>query len=70
VQAIALTTGTSRALSKIGRQITGAVFDLTNIDKDAWAPHAPATWARITVIDAAGRRAWTNPIWVQSDLEQ
>jgi hypothetical protein len=26
--------------------------------------------ARITVIDAAGRRAWTNPIWVQSDLEQ
>jgi hypothetical protein len=38
VQAIALTTGTSRALSKIGRQITGAVFDLTNIDKDGVGP--------------------------------
>jgi hypothetical protein len=70
VQAVALTTGTSRALSKIVRQITGAAFDLTNIDKDNWTPHTPATWARVTIIDAAGRRAWTNPIWIPSDLDR
>ncbi|WP_118135785.1 PHP domain-containing protein [Oceanicella sp. SM1341] len=24
---------------------------------------AASPWARVTVIDAAGRRAWTNPVW-------
>ena len=64
VQAITLTTGTSRALVKIGRQITGASFDLTGVDHNNRAKDAPATWVRATIIDAAGRRAWTNPIWV------
>ena len=64
VQAIALVTGTSRALAKVGRQIVGATFDLTNIGQNNRAKDAPATWARVTIIDAAGRRAWTNPIWV------
>ncbi len=64
VQAITLTTGTSRALSKVGRQITGATFDLTNVGQNNRAKDAPATWVRATIIDAAGRRAWTNPIWV------
>jgi hypothetical protein len=64
VQAITLTTGTSRALVKIGRQITGATFDLTQVGQGNRAKDAPATWVRATIIDAAGRRAWTNPIWV------
>ena len=64
VQAITLVTGTSRALAKVGRQIVGATFDLTNIGQNNRAKDAPATWARVTIIDAAGRRAWTNPIWV------
>jgi histidinol phosphatase-like PHP family hydrolase len=64
VQAIALVTGTSRALARIGRQITGATFDLTNVGQDNRANGAPTTWVRATIIDAAGRRAWTNPIWV------
>jgi hypothetical protein len=64
VQAITLVTGTSRALAKVGRQITGATFDLTQVARNNRAAGAPATWARATVIDAAGRRAWTNPIWV------
>jgi histidinol phosphatase-like PHP family hydrolase len=68
VQAIALATGTSRALSRIGRQITGATFDLTNVGQNNRAKDAPATWVRATIIDAAGRRAWTNPIWV-GDLQ-
>jgi hypothetical protein len=27
------------------------------------APHA---WIRVVAIDAAGRRAWTNPIWLDA----
>jgi hypothetical protein len=64
VQAITLVTGTSRALTKVGRQITGATFDLSNVGQNNRAKDAPAAWARATIIDAAGRRAWTNPIWI------
>ena len=64
VQAISVMTGTSRALTRVGRQITGATFDLTNAGPGNRARGAPATWARVVVIDGAGRRAWTNPIWV------
>ena len=63
-QAITLVTGTSRALAKVGRQITQATFDLTKVGQNNRAKGAPATWVRVTIIDAAGRRAWTNPIWV------
>jgi hypothetical protein len=63
-QAITLVTGTSRALAKVGRQITQATFDLTKVGQNNRAKDAPATWVRVTIIDAAGRRAWTNPIWV------
>jgi hypothetical protein len=64
VQAISLVTGTSRALTRVGRQISGATFDLSQVGRDIKASGAPAAWARVVVIDAAGRRAWTNPIWV------
>jgi hypothetical protein len=64
VQAITLATGTSRALVRVGRQIIGATFDLTDVGPNNRAKEAPATWIRATIIDAAGRRAWTNPIWV------
>jgi hypothetical protein len=64
VHSIALLTGTSRALSKIGRHVTSAAFDLASFAKQVWAnPRAPE-WFRIVAIDAAGRRAWTNPIWI------
>jgi hypothetical protein len=69
VHAVALVTGTSRALVKVGRQITGATFDLTHVGQDNRAKDAPATWVRATIIDAAGRRAWTNPIWVDDLLQ-
>jgi hypothetical protein len=64
VHAIALLTGTSRALSRIGRHVTSAVFDLSNVPKQVWTDPGAPKWFRIVVIDAAGRRAWTNPIWV------
>ena len=28
-------------------------------------PGGLTPWFRVVVIDAAGRKAWTNPIWVQ-----
>lgn len=64
VNAVTLLTGTSRALGKVGRQITEASFDISRIDRDNWAKTAPARWIRLAVIDAAGRRAWTNPVWL------
>ncbi len=64
VDAISLVTGTSRALSRIGRQITGATFDLAHAMQQAWSDPGAIKWFRIVAIDAAGRRAWTNPIWL------
>jgi len=64
VNSIALLTGTSRALARVGRQITQATFEIANIEKQAWANPNRPQWFRISVIDGAGRRAWTNPIWV------
>ena len=65
VQAITLLTGASRALSKVGRHITGATFDLTAIDREVWVKTPAARWLRIAAIDAGGRRAWSNPVWVE-----
>ena len=62
--AIALLTGTSRALSRIGSHIMSASFDLADVRKQAWADPGAPRWFRVVVIDAAGRRAWTNPIWL------
>lgn len=63
VHSVAILTGTSRAVSKIGRHLTRAVFDLDAIDRDAWTDTGADKWFRIVAIDAVGRRAWTNPIW-------
>ena len=64
VNSIALVTGTSRALSTIGRSITRATFNIAGAAKRAWVDPGAIAWFRIVAIDAAGRRAWTNPIWV------
>jgi hypothetical protein len=63
VDAVALLTGTSRALHVAGSHMTRAVFDLAGAAKKAWTEAGPDAWFRIVAIDAAGRRAWTNPIW-------
>ena len=64
VNAISLVTGTSRALSRIGSHIASATFDLAHVQKQAWADPGAIKWFRVVVIDAAGRRAWTNPVWL------
>jgi hypothetical protein len=64
VQAITLLTGTSRSLSVVGSYIQSATFDLANVQKHAWVNPGLPKWFRLAAIDAGGRRAWTNPIWV------
>ena len=32
--------------------------------KQAWANPSAPKWFRVVAIDASGRRAWTNPIWI------
>ena len=63
VNSIALLTGTSNALSRVGRQIVGASFDLAAARREARLDDDAVAWLRVVVIDAGGRRAWTNPIW-------
>ena len=64
VHTVALLSGTSRASSVLGSHLTRAVFELPGGVKRIWSPAAPNRWLRIAAIDASGRRAWTNPIWV------
>ena len=64
VNAIALVTGTSRAISRVGRQLTGATLEVGKAARQAWVDPVAIPWFRIVVVDAAGQRAWTNPIWV------
>jgi hypothetical protein len=62
VNAITVVGGTSCAICKVGQFITNATLDLTKIDK-SWQAERSELWFRLAIIDAAGRRAWTNPIW-------
>ncbi len=67
VDAITIVTGNSRALSCVGRHITQAAFELERLTQ-GWVKTAPPKWLRVTIIDAAGRRAWSNPIWRDGPL--
>ena len=52
---IALVGRGSRAVSIRGRQLTRAELPLDRFLGD---------WFRIVVTDAAGRSAWSNPVWL------
>ncbi|HKN31048.1 MAG TPA: hypothetical protein VJY34_25515 [Roseiarcus sp.] len=41
-------------------------IEIARASKKAWSDAAPDKWFRIVIIDGAGRRAWTNPIWVDT----
>ncbi|MCB1333983.1 MAG: CehA/McbA family metallohydrolase [Roseivivax sp.] len=45
----------SAAIAHHGKSVTKASLGLTRFRK--------SPWIRVSLIDAAGRRAWTNPIW-------
>ncbi len=61
--AVALVTGTSLTLSHVGRNVTSVTIEIAEA---SWNRFAAAKWFRIVVIDSAGRKAWTNPIWVDT----
>lgn len=45
----------STTLMKWGQSLTRAEFKLDEL--------GPSPWYRVTLIDSAGRRAWSNPLW-------
>jgi len=62
VDSITVVCGTSRTCITNGRAITSASFDLSSLDK-GWLLEKKSPWFRVTAIDNAGKRAWSNPIW-------
>ena len=62
VDTIVVVCGNSRTVGRIGKAITGATLDLRKLEK-GWLLTKQSPWFRVIVIDHAGKRAWTNPIW-------
>lgn len=62
VNAISVMGHNSRTVARTGQAITEATLNLTDLRK-SWAKVPDSPWLRIAIIDQAGRRAWTNPIW-------
>ena len=62
VDTITVLCGTSRTAVRTGRAITEASFDLAKLET-GWLLKKQSGWFRVVVIDNAGKRAWSNPIW-------
>ena len=62
VDTIVIVGGNSKAVGKWGRAITSATLDLRELE-NSFRPEQQSTWFRVALIDQAGRRAWSNPIW-------
>lgn len=62
VDTIVVLCGHSRSVQRVGRAITHASLDLSRLEK-GWLLTKPSPWLRVAIIDQAGKRAWTNPIW-------
>ncbi len=63
VDTIAIVCGISRTAVKTGRAITQATLSLRKLE-DGWMMKKTSPWFRVAVIDNAGKRAWSNPIWL------
>jgi predicted metal-dependent phosphoesterase TrpH len=63
VDTITVVCGNSRTCVKTGRAITSAQFDLATLET-GWLLEKPSPWIRVTAIDNAGKKAWSNPIWL------
>lgn len=62
VDTIVAICGNSRSAGRTGKAITGATVDLKKFE-DGWLLRDKSPWFRVSIIDQAGKRAWTNPIW-------
>jgi len=65
VNTVAVVTGASPTLSRVGSGLTDVTIEYAEAQKWAWRDLPPIKWFRIVVIDGP-RRAWTNPIWVDA----
>ncbi len=54
--------GNSRTAGRTGKSITSATVDLKKCE-EGWLLRERSPWFRVSVIDGAGKRAWSNPIW-------
>jgi hypothetical protein len=63
VDAITVVCGNSRTCGTTGKAITSATFDLGKLDT-GWLLEKKSPWIRVTAIDHAGKRAWSNPYWL------
>ncbi len=62
VDTITIVCGNSRSCVKTGKSIGSARFDLTRLES-GWLLKKISPWFRITVIDHAGKKAWSNAFW-------
>ena len=62
VHTVCLVGGTSRSVVVDGRDITRATLNLEKIE-NGWIATHNSPWLQIILIDHAGRKAWSNPIW-------
>jgi hypothetical protein len=62
VDVITVVCGNSRTCVRHGKAITSAAFDLAKLEQ-GWLLEKPSPWFRVTAIDHAGKRAWSNPYW-------
>ncbi len=67
VDMVTVVGGTSRTATRSGRSITRARVDLKQLTAN-FKMADPSPWIRVTIIDGAGKRAWSNPIWL-ADLK-
>ncbi len=65
VDTIVVVCGHSRSVGRTGRAITGAALNIEALEK-GWLLTKKSAWLRVVLIDNAGKRAWTNPIWLDS----
>jgi hypothetical protein len=62
VNAIAVMGHNSRTAHRCGRSITQARINLADLG-NSWTAVTQSPWLRVAIIDGAGKRAWTNPLW-------
>lgn len=62
VDNITVLCGNSRTVVRNAKSITDATLDLKKLEI-GWLLTKQSPWLRVVVIDHAGKRAWSNPIW-------
>ena len=63
VSSIAIVGSHSRTVTSIGHAITSTSLNLADLER-SWIAITPSPWLRLVIKDHAGKRAWSNPIWL------